>query len=129
MEKKLTPAQIEALAKEIRQFLLDNRLWVDVRIYFNGKAFSTDDGGSTYAYNDPTRLFVLEDVDPRSYFEYVGDILSMSFEGDLCGCLNYYNEYGAAFDNRITEGLTVIFKKSGLYFELGNHWNLTAYPL
>ena len=128
MGKKLTKTQIEKMAKEVRQFLLDNHLWVDVCIYFNGKAFSTDDRKGSFAYNDPDKQFVLEDVDPRNYFEYVGDILSMSFEGELCGCLNFYNEYGADFDSRIMEGLSSIFAKRGLYYELGNHWNLSVYP-
>lgn len=34
---KLTAEQIENLAKEIREFLLEHGLWQDVDIYFNGK--------------------------------------------------------------------------------------------
>lgn len=40
---RLTPEQIEALAKEIREYLLDNGMWQDVNIYFNGKRFTTRD--------------------------------------------------------------------------------------
>lgn len=36
---RLTPEQIEALAKEIREYLLDNGMWQDVNIYFNGISF------------------------------------------------------------------------------------------
>lgn len=129
MISKLTAEEIETMAKEVRQFLIDNGLWVDVRIYFNGRAFSTDDGNDNYAYNDAKRLFVIEDVDPKDYFEYAGDILSMSFEGDLCDCLNYHSEYGADFDNRIMTELSTIFEKRGLYYELGHHWNLSVYPI
>lgn len=126
MAKKPTKKQIEKMAYEIRQFLLDNHIWIDVCIYFNGKALGTSDETGFY-YNDPDKVCIRENVDTRKYFQYVGDILSMSFEGDLCGCLNNYGEYGYAFDERIQEGLSVIFKKYGCYYELGNHWNLTLY--
>ena len=129
MAKKLTKKQIEKLADEIRQFLLDNQLWTDVRIYFNGKAYATDDRNGHYYYNDPEHLVVLEDEDPHDYFDYVGDFLSMSFEGDFYGCLNYTNEYGAAFDDRIQEGFRSILRKYELYYELGNAWNLSLYPV
>jgi len=127
--RKLTKKEKEALAKEVRQFLIDNELWTDVRIYFNGKAFSTRDRNGNFFYNDPKNLIVLEDENPRNYFEYVSDdnILSMSFEGDFYGCLNFYNEYGADFDNRIMEGFDQILKKYGVYYELGHAWNLTCY--
>ena len=40
---KLTAEQIENLAKEIREFLLEHGLWQDVDIYFNGKRFTQHD--------------------------------------------------------------------------------------
>lgn len=93
MSKELTKADIENLAKEIRQYLLDRDMWSDVRIYFNGKAFSTDDGQGHHYYNDPQHLIVLEDEDPLRYTEYAGDILTMTFEGHLYEALNY-GSYG-----------------------------------
>lgn len=121
--------QIEDLAKKIRQFLIDNKLWQDVAIYFNGKGYSTVDDSGNHFYNNANNLVVLEDVDPHCYFEYVADphILSMSFEGPFCGCLNYYNEYGADFDNRIQNEFSKILDKYGLFYELGEHWNLSCY--
>lgn len=129
MMNRLTESQIEELAKEIRQFLLDNNLWVDVNIYFNGKAFSTSDRNGNYYYNDQNHLVVLEDQDPKNYFKYVAEpnVLSMSFEGDFCGCLNFYNEYGVAFDNKVQKEFSDILAKYGLYYELGHHWNLSCY--
>ena len=127
--KKPTKKQIEALAKEIRQYLLDNNLWIDCTIYFNGKAFATDDRHGNYYYNDPVHLVVLEDQDPHRVCEYVGDILTMTFEGPLYSCLNLYGEYNWSFESRIYEEFPKIFEKYGVYFELGNEWNLTAYPL
>lgn len=122
MAKKFTPAKIEKMAKEIRDFLNKHELWEDVRIYFNGKAYATDDGKGNYSYNDPNKLYVLEDVDPRDYFEYVGDILSMSFEGGLYDLLNY--EFGKTY-NEFNE----LIKKFGCYYELGNAWNLSLYEI
>ena len=124
MSKKMTKREIEKLAKEIRQFLLDHDLWVDVNIYFNGKAFSTDDRQGHYYYNDPEHLVVLDDENPRDYFEYVGNILSMSFEGPLYDVLN---SYWGALGYRLEEEFRSIFEKHGLYYELGNAWNLSAY--
>ena len=123
---KPNKTQIEKMAFEIRDFLLKNNLWVDVCIYFNGKRLSTHDE-TGYHYNEPEKICLEEDVDPRDYIQYVGDILTMSFEGDLCGCLNGYGEYGYKFDERIETGLRNIFAKYGCYYELGDHWNLTLY--
>ena len=53
----------------------------------------------------------------------------MSFEGDFCSCLNGYSEYGAEFDNMIQQEFSNILAKYGLYYALGNHWNLTCYPV
>ena len=55
----------EELAKEIRQFLIDNNMWGGCQIYFNGKAFATDDGKNFY-YNDPEHLVVLENMNPKT---------------------------------------------------------------
>lgn len=41
--QKLTEDQIEKLAVEIREFLLEHGLWQDVDIYFNHKRFGCKD--------------------------------------------------------------------------------------
>lgn len=124
MSKELTKAAIENLAKEIRQYLLDREMWIDTTIYFNGIAFSTGDGKGNYFYNDPDHLVVLENEDPHRYTEYAGDILTVSFEGPLYDALNYGDDNWAT-----EEDLNKIFRKYGLYYELCNACNLTAYPL
>lgn len=121
MQKKMCEKTIEQMAFDIRQFLLDWEMWVDVTIYFNGKAISTDDRNGHYGYNDPNKLFVLEDMDPKRYFEYAGGILSMSFEGEFYYVVNYY-EVAPAMDQFVA-----ILDKYGCYFELGNAWNLSVY--
>lgn len=120
-----TAEKIEKLAYEIREFLIKHKLWQDVRIYFNGKALATDDGNGNYAYNDPDKLFVLDDMDPRQYFEYVGDYLSMSFEGPLYDVMNWYAP--VKYCNEITAEFNRILGKYGLYYEMGNAWNLSLF--
>lgn len=95
--QKLTEDQIEKLAVEIREFLLEHGMWQDVDIYFNHKRFGCKDPETgRYFYNDREHLFVEEDIEPQTYFEYVNPdhILSMSFEGPVCEML-YYCEYPA----------------------------------
>ena len=71
---RLTEKQIEKLAVEIRTFLLNHDMWADTTIYFNGKCFSTyDKETGKFYYNDPKHLVVIEDEDPRDYFEYVAE--------------------------------------------------------
>jgi len=125
MEKqRLTEVQIEKLAAEIREFLLDEGMWQDVAIYFNRKCFTTHDKKTgRFHYNDKEHLVVRENEDPRTYFEYVNPehILSMSFEGPVCEML-YYGMMSATrkrFDK--------IFEKYGLYYEFGHHWNFSCY--
>ena len=120
MTKKLTAKKIEKLAIEIRDLLMEHEMWIDTRIYFNGKAFSTDDGKGGYFYNDPTNLIVLENQDPHRYTEYAGDILTMTFEGPLYEVLNYGADY------KFEEQFTKLFAKYGCFFGLGEAWNLTA---
>ena len=59
---KLTAEQIENLAKEIREFLLEHGLWQDVDIYFNGKKYTSyDPENGEYYYNDREHLIEVAD--------------------------------------------------------------------
>lgn len=122
MRKKMTEKRIERLAFDIRRFLLDHSLWVDVTIYFNGKALSTDDRKGTFAYNDPNKLILLENQDPKRFFEFAGGVLSMSFEGDFYDVMNY-GSWPEALD-----AFNKLLDKYGCCYELGNAWNLSVYP-
>lgn len=121
---KLTAEQIENLAKEIREFLLEHGLWQDVDIYFNGKRFTQHDPVTgKYYYNDREHLIEEENQDPRTYFEYVNPdhILSMSFEGPVCEML-YYGILPS-----VRREFDKIFERYGLYYEFGHHWNFSCY--
>lgn len=124
MKNPLTTNQREQLATEIFNWLVDNELWVDVCIYFNGKRWSTNNKDcSEFCYNE--RKYFEDEANPMDYFEYVREpnILSMSFEGALYNVLNGYS-YG----NEEVK-FRKIFEKYGLYYELGNAWNLSCYEI
>lgn len=115
------------LKEAIYQFLKKNGLWSDVRIYTDGKCWATDDGDGRGVHVTPD-CYLIEDIDPRDYFEYVHNphILSMSFEGSLYECLNgYAGDYGGQMESEFSD----LLAKYGLYYELGNAWNLSCYPI
>lgn len=121
---KLDSERIEQLAIEIRDFLLDHELWKEVEIYFNHKRFGCRDlKTGRYFYNDRKHLFTDKNIEPQDYFKYVNPdhILSMRFEGIICNMI-----YDGSLPN-IKKQFDAIFKRYGVYYELGDIWNLTCY--
>lgn len=120
-------ARAEKLAKEIYELCIKYGFWIDVAIYYNGKRMSSwyeDDQGKTkYDYNGEPHF--AEGYDAKDYFEYVRDpnILSMSFEGPVYEALN------GCGNVRFVNELCSLFSKYGLYYEMGNAWNLSAYEV
>lgn len=116
---------VKKLAAEILDFLIDNEMWVDTRIYFDGKVWDSynKDSGKFY-YNDKNNVYEAK-ADPKDYFEYVAEphILSMSFEGAFYDVMN--GTSAAAYKKQ--QEFQDILGKYGLYYELGNAWNLTCY--
>lgn len=106
---KLTKIKIEEMANEIVEFLKKNNMISSTSIYYNNKRIR--DG-------------VLEEgeFDPHDYFEYAAydHILSMSFEGELYDLINYDG------GKKLNE-FEKLLKKYGVYYELGNAWNLSTY--
>lgn len=120
-------ARNEKLAYEICEFLRRNHLWMDARIFFNGKALATDNGDHlNMVHRDNGEPFIIENINPCDFFEYAAPpkshILSMTFEGPLYSALNYGEP-----NWDIQEKLIAIFRKYDLYYEQGHAWNLTAY--
>lgn len=118
--------RLESLAQDIYKWLLSHEMWIDVSLYYDGKRMSTarDTGGGKWEYRYNGEPFIEDGFDPRDYFDYVAKqhIISMSFEGPLCHLLAY--GVGGA---ELEKEFRAIFDRYGLYFELGDHWNLTAY--
>lgn len=120
---KLTKFNIEQLVDEITAFLDEHNLQSGVCIYFNNKRIVSE---GFFDGKDLTYKWIQEEnKDPHDYFDYAAynHILSMSFEGPLYDVLNYYAP------DKCDEKFREVFDKYGLYFELGNAWNLTTYPL
>lgn len=112
----------DALAHDIYTWCIENDCWQDVCIYYNGKRMSRGKYKKDQAaYCHRVAQIIEDDMDPRDYFEYVREpnILSMSFEGTLYDILNNYDMFA----------LQDLFSKYGLYYELGDAWNLSAYPI
>lgn len=117
---KITKTDIERLANEIIAFLEAYHIASDVSIYYNGNVVRSRTEYDS-EYNVTYTWVKTNDVDPHKYFEYAAydHILSMSFEGGLYDLLNYSG-------GRKMDKFMEIFEKYGLYYELGNAWNLTC---
>lgn len=122
---KITKTDIERLANEIIAFLEAYGIAESVSIYYNGNVIRSKTehvwDWDNSEYNATYTWVKTNDVDPHDYFEYAAydHILSMSFEGGLYDLLNYSG--GKKMDKFME-----IFEKYGLYYELGNAWNLTC---
>lgn len=118
-----TPERLESLAWDIHRWLRGHDMWIDVCIYYDGKRMSTTrhlgDDHLEFRYN--SEPFIEDGFDPRDYFEYVAEphILSMSFESTPYEMINGYVSGNEDFQK--------VFAKYGIYYELGDHWNLTCY--
>lgn len=116
----------EKCASEIIDYLIDKGMWVDTFVYANGKCWGCRDSKGKYHYdNDWDCVFVEDNVNPKDYFEYTGDFLCLSTEGDFYDILNFYAPM--SYCDKILEGFNAILKKYNKYYELGNSWNLALY--
>lgn len=119
-------AKLQSLATDIYNWLWEHDLWFDVAIYYDGKRMSTNcivDG--ELVSRNGGEPFITEGEDPRRCFLYVADphILSMVFEGPL---YQVFNDYTPHWYER-EASFSAVLKKYGLYYELGDAWNLTCY--
>lgn len=104
----------QALANEIADFISNNSLGADVRVYFNNKA---------YDWIDEVNYKVIEDIKASEYFEYSNndESVSMSFEGTMYHMMNYGDL------PKLMEKFNKIFERHNCYYELGYAWSLTVY--
>ena len=108
----------EKLAKDIISYLLQKDMIDDTLIYVGGKRYFAKSNSWDEIYYD-------DNMNPKDYCEYAGDILSISTEGFLYDALNYGFEWGS----KVPDELDVIFKKHGYYYEMCTSWFLTAVKL
>lgn len=106
----------ENLANDLKEFLEQNRLIADTRIYFNGMAYGYDYNVSRSEYT------VIEDIVPSDYFDFADDeSVCMTFEGKLYHIINH-GENDTLFGQ-----FDAIFDKHDCFYEFGNMWNLTVH--
>lgn len=107
------PKDALQLARDIALKLARDGLDYNVSIFVGGRKYYIDDEGN---------LLYDVDANPTDYFRYARtpNIISMEFEGsDLYDVLNEED----------IDYLQPLFKKYKLFYELGNAWNLSAYPI
>ena len=127
--------EAEKCASEIIDFLINKGMWVDTFVYANGKRWGCYDADPTHKYehnweryhydNNWDCVFVEENINPKDYFEYTGNFLCLSTEGDFYDILNFY--FPMSYCDIILEGFNAILEKYNKYYELGNAWNLALY--
>ena len=121
---KLTKQTIEQLANEVMDWLIRNELSMDVCIYYNNQKMQ-----HKYHFDKDYNIvndgvIVEKDADPHQITQWAAHdhILTMTFEGGLYSLLNYNGgKLEIEFEN--------LFNKYGLYYEFGEAWNLTCYPI
>lgn len=116
--------KMELLAIDIYNWCVKKNLWGDNCIYFNGKAWASwDTWHGIQGKQIGNMLYEYEDKNPLDYFEYANpNTLSMSFEGELNHVLNAYVRGWVKLEQQFSD----LFKKYGMYYEMGHAWNLSA---
>lgn len=118
----LTKKTIDSIAVRILDVLEKRDLASDLCIYFNNKRISV----KTKIKNDKIIYERIEEenINPHNYLTYCpyNHIMSISTEGGLYDELNY----GSGQFPKVLEDL---FKKVGIYYEMGESWNLSFYTL
>ena len=126
----MTKTQIEKLRTAIVALLTEYDVLGDCTIYANGKRwiygykFSED-------YSEMTLTEKVEDnIDVKEYLEYCNpDTISIAFDGSsLYEVMNYHNTSVENPESLIAE-FNALCKEYGLYFDLGNSWNLSLYEI
>lgn len=128
-DKTQLKTKAEKCAKEIMDWLLKKGIFGDTYIYVNGKRYGTYDGKHNYHYETTSwdDVYVEENKNPKDYFKWAGDFLSMSFEGPLYTALNYSWEFNSY--QKWEEELSAICEKYGYFYEMGDAWNLSLYKI
>lgn len=119
----LTKERIEDLALTILKVLHEQELDNALCIYYNNKRISTY-GEFNKEGEYVTETKIEENKNPHNYFQYCAfdHIISISTEGRLYDKLNYGS-------GEFPQKLEKLFKELGIYYEMGNSWNLSFYPI
>ena len=107
--KVLTKADIERMALEVAGYC-HAMGYKDVDLYYNGKKLPVD------------TMKMEDNVDPHDFIKYCpyNHIFSMVVDDP---------EYDLEEDIFYEMGITNIFKRYGLYADMGDTWNCSCYPI
>lgn len=127
---------LACLIKALIDYLIGKDLWFDTSIYANGVCFTSikptelpieDYFCKEETINNITGKIHCYDDDVRKYTQFSNGIITMIFEGPLYHIFNYYMD--SSYCNEIIDGFNKILQKHGLYYEMGNAWNLGLYEI
>lgn len=142
-----TPKNIEKMAEGLIKYLFDNDLFGDARVYYKKKNtwyacqpdlpyeikyHKENKYGDTWTevnkkMGNKDYHYYQAEIDPNRCFEYNGDYLSMSFEGELYNALNYSWSSEYSYLSHVEEQLNNYFSHWGLYLEMGYAWSFSLY--
>ena len=106
--------KMEKLREEIIELFKSYDLYLHCSIFCNGNKYSY--------YKDS--LESVTECDVWQYIDYYNeDTLSMSFDGDIYDVFNY------GLFPKLLEKFDSLLRSYGLYYELGNAWNLSLYEI
>ena len=123
--KKPTPSAMRSVATKLVDYLSEHELFDEVRIYADGKLYSsektTQDQASSKTPKGNT-YYMTPNIDMCEYVKTADSkTIAMTFEGPLYDLINY-EDYGFVYK------LTQMFvAQYGLYFEMVNTFTLAAY--
>lgn len=120
--RSLSKRKISWLAHKIIKVLEDDGLANDMSIYFNNKVIRVSLKFDK-EWNPIWKERSYRNIGPHNYFEYAAydHIISISTEGGLYDRLNYGT-------GEFPEELEKLFCDHGIYWELGDAWNLSFFP-
>ena len=124
--QKMTPEKVLDLASYLVALFIEKGMWSSAIIFFQGRTFQTDDWGTEdeqFCVRDSEgevhTVCIAREADPKGCLRFCGDILSVICEGGLTDFCLYDKDFLALDDE--------LYEKYGLYFELGEHWNMSLY--
>lgn len=128
MKKDLSRKDIASIVQALIKVLVGNDMWFDVCIYALGRAYSSPGyfhkRTASLSYDVTSngiteKVLVIENVTPDLFLTFYGDILSISSEGVAC----------TDMPDHVFFQMDAIVKPYGLYFDFGEHWNMSLYPI
>lgn len=120
----------QQLVNDLLTFLMQNHLFTDTTIYFNGKRISDSSFHHPNAKPIKTKYGTYYDCGKANVHDYLEpdyanpNAVSMTFEGPLYMDYNGYAGTCSSY-NKIQH----LCEKYGLYAEQGYAWSLTTWPL